>query len=76
MLFAILYCYKIEPEVVLAASWHHTAEMMSRFDSPTPILFRRSVEVFRLSLTFSKVIRVRVLIWTEIWHPSSKTWGF
>jgi hypothetical protein len=39
----------------LAARWRSKAEMASRFDSPTPILYRRSVEIFRLSLTVQKI---------------------
>jgi hypothetical protein len=43
------------PEVVLAARWHPEAEMTSQFDSPAAILYRRSVEIFRSSLTVQKL---------------------
>ena len=43
------------PEVVLAARWRPKAEMASPFDSPTPTLYRASVEIFRLSLTVQKL---------------------
>ena len=43
------------PEVVLVARWRPKAEMTSPFDSLTPILYRTSVEIFRLSLTVQKL---------------------
>ena len=47
------------PEVVLAARWRPRAKMTSPFDSPTPILspilYRLSVGIFRLSLTVQKL---------------------
>jgi hypothetical protein len=49
------YRVKIGPEVVLAARWRPKAKMMSPFDSPTPILPRLSVKMFRLSLTVQKL---------------------
>ena len=49
---------KIGSEVVLAARWRLKAEMTSPFDSPTPILYRLSVEIFRLSLTAQKLSAV------------------
>ena len=49
------YSLKIGPEVVLAARWRPTPKMTSPFDSPTPILYRLSVEIFRLSLTVQKL---------------------
>ena len=49
------YVVKIGPEVVLAARWRPKAKMTSPFDSPTPILYRLSVEIFRLSLTVQKL---------------------
>jgi hypothetical protein len=54
-LFAFFDCYKVGPEVVSTTRWRSTAEMTSSFDSPTPILFRRSVENFRLSLTVQQL---------------------
>jgi hypothetical protein len=60
------YSFKIGPEVVLAARWRPKAKMMSPFESPTPILYRLSVENFR----------VYIVIWLEIWHPGSEIWGF
>jgi hypothetical protein len=39
----------------LAARWHPTGEMTSPFDSTTPMLYRRSVEIFRLSLAVQKL---------------------
>jgi hypothetical protein len=60
-------------EVVLASRWRPEAKMMSPFDSPTPILYRLSVEIFRL-LPFKSYSCV--FIWLEIWHPGSKIWGF
>jgi hypothetical protein len=49
------YLVKIGPEVVLAARWRPEAKMTSPFDSPTLILYRLSVENFRLSLTIQKL---------------------
>ena len=49
------YTFKIGPEVALAARWRPKAKMTSSFDSPTPILYRRSVENFSLSLTVQKL---------------------
>jgi hypothetical protein len=54
------------PEVVLAASWRPKAEMASRFDSPTMILYRQSVGTFRLTLNDQSY--KSVFIWMEIWH--------
>jgi hypothetical protein len=53
-LFAF-FCFKIGPEVVLAARWRPRANMTSLFDSPTPILYRLSVEIFRLCLTVQQL---------------------
>ena len=44
-----------EPEVVLAARWLPKEKITSPFDSPTPTLYRHSVEIFRLSLTVQKL---------------------
>ena len=52
MIFTVL---KSNREVVLAARWRPKAKMMSQFDSPTQILYRLSVEIFRLSLTVQKL---------------------
>jgi hypothetical protein len=49
------HSFKFGPEVVLAARWRPSAKMTSPFESPTPILYRVSVEVFRLSLTVQKL---------------------
>ena len=49
------YIFKIGPEVVLAARWRPKHKMTLPFDSPTPILYRPSVEIFRLSLTVQKL---------------------
>ena len=49
------YGFKIGPEVALAARWRPKAKMTSSFDSPSPILYRRSVEIFCLSLTVQKL---------------------
>ena len=35
--------------------WRPKAKMTSPFDSPTPILYRASVEIFRISLTLQKL---------------------
>ena len=43
------------PEVVLVARWRPEPKMTSPFDSPTPILYRLSAEIFRLSLTVQKL---------------------
>ena len=51
------YILKVGPEVVLAAWWRPKAEMMSPFDSPVPILYRASVDIFRLSLTVQKLFK-------------------
>jgi hypothetical protein len=51
----VFYSFKIGPEVVLAARWRRKAKMTSLFDSPTSILFRLSVDIFRLSLTVQKL---------------------
>jgi hypothetical protein len=51
----VFYCVKIEPEVVLTARWRLKAKMTSAFDSPTQILYRLSIEIFRLSLTVQKL---------------------
>ena len=47
--------FKIEPEVVLVARWRPKEKMTSPFDSPTPILYRLSVEFVRLFLTVQKL---------------------
>ena len=39
----------------MAARWRSKAKMMSPFDSPILILYRLSVEIFRLSLTVQKL---------------------
>jgi hypothetical protein len=49
------HSFKIGPEVVLAARWRTKAKMTSPFDSPTPILCRLSVEIFRLCVTVQKL---------------------
>jgi hypothetical protein len=49
--------------------------MTSPFDSPTPILYRLSVEIFRLSLTVQKLFAC-IDLGGNIWHPGSKIWGF
>ena len=49
------YSLKIGPEVVLAARWRRKEKITSPFDSPTPTLYRLSVEIFRLSLTVQKL---------------------
>jgi hypothetical protein len=41
----------------LAARWRLEAEMNSRFNSPILILSRRSIEIFRLSLTVQKLFQ-------------------
>ena len=43
------------PGVVLGARWRPKPKMTSPFDAPTPILYRLSVEIFRLSLTVQKL---------------------
>ena len=43
------------PEVVLTARWRPKPKMTSPFDSPTPTLYRHSVDIFRLSLTVQKL---------------------
>jgi hypothetical protein len=53
--FRVFYSFKIGPEVVLASRGHPKAKMTSPFDAPTPILYRLSVESFRLSLTVQKL---------------------
>ena len=49
------YSFKIGSEVALAVRWRPAAEMISPFDSTTPILHRRFVENNRLSLTVQKI---------------------
>ena len=49
------YTLKIGPEAVLAARWRPKEKITSPFDSPTPTLYRLSVEIFRLSLTVQKL---------------------
>jgi hypothetical protein len=49
------YCFTTEPEVVLAARRRPSADMTLPFESQTPIMFRRSIEIFRLSLTVQKL---------------------
>ena len=39
----------------MAARWRPKAKMTSPFDSPIQILYRLSVEIFRLSLTVRKL---------------------
>jgi hypothetical protein len=43
-------------EVVLAARWRPKSDITSRLDSLTPILCRRSIEMFSLSLTVQKLL--------------------
>jgi hypothetical protein len=43
------------PEVVLAARWRPKERMTSPFESPTPIFYRLSIQIFRLSLTVQKL---------------------
>ena len=43
------------PEVVVAARWRPKPKMTAPFDSPTPTLYRHSVDIFRLSLTVQKL---------------------
>jgi hypothetical protein len=49
------YSFKIGPDVIFATKWRPKAKMMSPFDSPTLILYRLSVETFRLCLTVHKL---------------------
>jgi hypothetical protein len=49
------YSFKIGPEVILTARWHSKVNMTSPFDSSTPILCRRSVEMFCVSLIVEKL---------------------
>ena len=46
----------------MAARWRPKEKITSPFDSPTPTLYRLSVEIFRLSYR-SKVIRVFLFGW-------------
>jgi hypothetical protein len=69
------YRFKIGPEIVLAARWRRKAKMTSPFDSPTPILYRLSVEIFRLCLTVQKLF-VYIYLAGSNWHPGCKIWGF
>jgi hypothetical protein len=61
------YRVKIGPEVVLATRWRPEAKMTSLFDSPTPIMYRLSVEIFRHVSYHSKVIHVCLFGIPKIW---------
>ena len=39
----------------MAARWRPKEKITSPFDSPTPTLYRLSIEIFRLSLTVQKL---------------------
>ena len=45
----------------MADRWRPKAKVTSLFDSPTPILYRLSVEIFRLFLTVQKFFEGIVL---------------
>jgi hypothetical protein len=47
-------CCKTGPEVVLAACWHPTAEMMSPFHSPTQFCLGGPLKIF-VQLTVQKL---------------------
>ena len=54
----VFYSFKMGPEVVLAAMSarrRHATEITTPIDSPTQILYRRSVGIFRLSLAVKKL---------------------
>ena len=55
------YSFKTGPEAVFVARWRIKPKLTSPFDSPTPILYRLSVEIFRLSLTDQKLFECVVL---------------
>jgi hypothetical protein len=57
------HTFNSEQEVVSAARWRSTAEMMSPFDSPTQILYRRSVGILHCFSYRSKVVRVHSFGW-------------
>jgi hypothetical protein len=45
------------PKVVLADRWRLEAEITSRLQSPTPVLHKRSLGIFRSSLTVQKLLK-------------------
>jgi hypothetical protein len=51
----------------LAARRRPAAKVTSPFDSPTPLLYRRPVENFRLSLTVQKLFKCVDLAKIGIW---------
>jgi hypothetical protein len=70
----VFYGFEMGPELALAARWRRKAKMTSPFNSPTPILYRLSVENFLLCLSVQKLFMCMYLL--EIWHPGYKIWGF